>query len=95
MFWIRAYYESETDQDRQWAVNSIANLNCNKLKSSGLSTQKVLADILIRGGKYLEALNILVQNTIYSFSWRYWKIVSKKFYIKFVSNDNYMQILPF
>lgn len=59
MFWIRAYYESETDQDRQWAVNSIANLNCNKLKSSGLSTQKVLADILIRGGKYLEALNIL------------------------------------
>lgn len=60
IFWIRAYYVSETDEDRHWAVNSIIEkLNQSELKSSGLSTQKTLAGILIMEGKYTEALNIL------------------------------------
>lgn len=59
-FWIRVYQMSETEANRQWAVDSvIAKIQIDECKSGSLHSRKLLADILIKERRFTEAIDIL------------------------------------
>lgn len=59
-FWVIVYQMSETDEDRQWAINSvIAKMQIDECKVSSLYARKSLANILIKEKRFTEAINIL------------------------------------
>lgn len=59
-FWVRVYQMSETDVDRQWAIDSvIAKMQIDECKVGSLYGRKLLADILIREKRFTEAISIL------------------------------------
>lgn len=58
-FWVGAYSVSETQEDRSWIVDSIINkIQDGKLLSS-IYYQKQISIILIKEGKYIDAIELL------------------------------------